>query len=189
MLRLSASSRSVSDHTAVIARLLILKVAIARLTAGLLTGLLVAILASPLVAQRETETVSTSASAHESLAAYNVAHEMAFDGTVREAESRHETGSPSGLHLIVSGATGTVDAHLGPYMTEETLAALHLGLPVHLVGEMKNFNGKQIVLARLIDFGGHTVVVRNTHGALIHNVSHPSNGMPRTVKPANGGAR
>jgi hypothetical protein len=185
MLRCSASSRSVSDRTTVIARPMILGL----LTTGLMTGLLAPILASPLIAQRASESVPAPVSAHGSALAYNIAHELVLDGTVQEVVSQHEIGSPAGLHLIVSGEIGTVDAHLGPFLTDETREALHMGLPIHLVGEMKEFHGKQILLARLISFGGRTVIVRNTHGALIQYASHPTNMTPRTVKSANGGAR
>jgi hypothetical protein len=185
---LNASCRSVSDRTAVITKLSISKLMIARPTAGLLTGLLVAIFATPLVAQRASE-AAASIPAHESPAAYNIAHELAFDGTVRETVGQHEAGSPAGLHVIVSGGSGTVDAHLGPFMTKETRDALHLGLPIHLVGEMKDFHGRQILLARLISFGGRTVVVRNTRGALVHYAPRPASATPRTVKSENGGSR
>jgi hypothetical protein len=200
MLRDSASSRGVSDRTAVIARFTISKLTISKLkiaklrtakfiTAGLLTSLLVASLASPLLAQRASQSLSAPVSAHESVAAYNVARELALDGTVQEVVSQREIGSPAGLHLILTGGIGRVDAHLGPFLTEETREALHLGLPIHVVGEMKDFHGRPILLARLISFGGRTVIVRNTHGALIQYASHPTIASPRTVESANGGAR
>jgi hypothetical protein len=176
MLRYSALSRSVSNSTAMMARLMI---------AGLRIGLLVAIFAGSLIAQRANESISP----RRSVLAYDPAHELALDGTVQEVVSQHEIGSPAGLHLIVSGETGTVDAHLGPFMTQETREALHMGLPVHVVGEMKEFHGKPIMLARLITFGGRTVIVRSPHGALVLYPSHPAAVTPGIAKSANGGSR
>lgn len=176
MLRYSALSRSVSNSTAKMARLMV---------AGLRIVLLVAILAIALAAQRANESVSAKGSAP----AYNIAHELELDGTIQEVVNQHEIGSPPGLHLIVSGETGTVDAHLGAFLTRETSEALHTGLPIHLFGEMKEFHGKQILLVRLIRFGGRTVIVRNTHGALIQYASRRTTVTPGTVKSTNGGAR
>lgn len=149
--------------------------------AELVTALLFAILARPLVAQRANEPVPARG-----LALANPTHELAFDGTVQEVVSQRANSSPPGVHVIVSGSARTVDAHLGPFLTQDTREALHMGLPIHVVGDMKEFHGRQILLARLISFGGRTVVVRNTHGALIQ---YPRHAQAVTVQPANGGSR
>lgn len=176
MLRCSALTRSVSNSTAMRTRLTI---------AGLRMTLLVAIFVSSLVAQRANDSISPRGS----VPAYDPAHELALDGTVQEVVSQQEIGSPAGLHLIVSGETGTVDAHLGPFLTKEARDALHPGVPIHLVGEMQEFRSKHLLLVRLISFGGRTVVVRSPHGALVLYPSHPAAVTSGPSKSANGGSR
>lgn len=155
------------------------------LIAELLAGLLVTILVTPLAAQPPSAPVLPKGPAP----TYDVAHELAFDGNIQAVITQRQTGSPAGLHLIISGEMGTVDAHLGPFLTQETREALHMGLPVHVVGCMKEFDGRSILLARLISFGGRTVIVRSSHGALVLYPSHAPAVMPAPAESANGGSR
>lgn len=157
----------------------------ASVMAGLNVALLLAILTSLLTAQRSRESVPPKGPAP----AYDAAHEFAFDGTIQAVVTHHEAGSPAGLHLIVSGDMGRVDAHLGPFLTQETRDALHMGLSLHVVGAMKDFHGKPILLARLISFGGRTVIVRSLHGALVLYPTRPTTVTPRSTESANGGGR
>jgi hypothetical protein len=81
--------------------------------------------------------------------------------------SKRVIGSPVGLHLVIAGEQGTVDAHVGPFLTKDTLAALHAGLPIQIVGAMAPVNGKQYLFARQLMFGGRTVTVRSKSGFLM----------------------
>ncbi|HEY1677055.1 MAG TPA: hypothetical protein VGG04_05065, partial [Candidatus Sulfotelmatobacter sp.] len=47
---------------------------------------------------------------------YDAAHETTINGTVQQVVTKRTPGSPAGMHLIVTGATGTVDAHVGPFL-------------------------------------------------------------------------
>ena len=135
-----------------------------QLTAGLLAGLLLlAILAVPLGAQLAPETRATRAVGP----VYDAAHEITLNGTIQEVVTKRTAGSPVGMHLLVAGPEGVVDAHVGPYLTKDTQEALHAGLPVQIVGAVEQLHGKSILLARQLIFGGRTVTVRNENGFLV----------------------
>jgi hypothetical protein len=95
---------------------------------------------------------------------YNAAHETTINGTVQQVVNKRTPGSPVGMHLIVTGATGTVDAHVGPYLSKTMQQALHTGLPLTIVGVMITARDRQIFLVRQLSYGGQTILVRNKNG-------------------------
>jgi hypothetical protein len=153
------------------------------LIAGLITGLLLAIVSVPLIAQPAEEVHPL---------AYDKAHEVVLAGNIREVVTKHEPGSPIGMHLLVDAGQGTVDAHLGPYMTKETKDALHQGTPVQIVGAKEKLNGKEYFLARVLTVGGQTIKVRSENGFLVqaHKPNaHPSTRTDKAHMVLNGGAQ
>ncbi|MGA2100801.1 MAG: hypothetical protein ABSG34_06830, partial [Candidatus Sulfotelmatobacter sp.] len=80
--------------------------------AGILPGLLLAIFALPVGAQP----VDEAPTAPSRMIIYDSAHEVTINGTVQTVVAKHVAGSPAGMHLLVSGAQGTVDAHVGPFI-------------------------------------------------------------------------
>jgi hypothetical protein len=136
----------------------------AGLIAGVLTGLLFAVLAAPLGAQTASESLPGQGFAP----TYDAAHEITLHGTIQEVVTRHAVGSPAGMHLLVAGPQGVVDAHVGPFLSSETKAALLTGAPVQIVGAMSSLHGKDYLLARLLTVGGRSVTLRSEHGLLVH---------------------
>jgi hypothetical protein len=135
----------------------------ARTIAGLLTGLLFTIVTIQPIAQ----TAADSPAQHPLIPSYDKAHEITLNGTVQEVVTRRVAGSPFGMHLLVAGPEGVVDAHVGPYLSQDTREALHAGLPVQIVGAMEETHGGRYLLARQLIFGGHTVTVRSENGFLV----------------------
>jgi hypothetical protein len=134
-----------------------------RLFAGLLASLLFASLAVPLVAQPAPEARTQRPASF----GYDKAHEITLNGTIQEVISKRIAGSPVGMHLLVAGSQGMVDAHLGPYLTKDTQEVLRTGEPVQIVGAMQELHGKDYLLARQLIVGGRTIVVRSEHGFLV----------------------
>ena len=124
---------------------------------------------------------------------YDAAHEVTFNGTVQQVITKHIVGSPIGMHLIVAGTQGTVDAHVGYRISANVREALHQGLPIQIVGAMETLNGKQFLMARLLMFGGQTVTVRTKTGFLVGAVGPARANDPRAqqaaARMANGGAQ
>jgi len=159
-----------------------------RIFAGLLTGLLFAILTIPLSAQTAPE----SRPGRGFGPVYDVAHETTLTGTIQEVVTKHTAGSPAGMHLLVAGAHGVVDAHVGPFLSKETKEALQTGMPVQIVGATLSLHGNEYFLARLVTVGGHTITIRNTRGLLVF--PHPQGRRVAKVRNAaavetTGGAR
>lgn len=135
--------------------------------AGLLTGLLFAVLAVQLGAQ-------TAPDSHAGLGfgpAYDAAHETIFNGTIQEVVVTRVPGSPAGTHLLVAGPQGVVDTSVGPFLSKETKETLQTGAPVRIVGATLSLNGKEYCAARELTVSGRTVTVRNEHGLLVHEIS------------------
>jgi hypothetical protein len=147
-----------------------------RMIAGLLTGLMVAILAVPLCAQPVAKTQPGRGFGP----AYDAAHETTLKGTIQEVVTKHAVGSPAGMHLLVAGPHGVVDAHVGPFLSRETKESLRAGTPVQIVGAMSAVRGRNFLLVRTVNVGGRTVTVRGEHGALVREQSTRSARRART---------
>jgi len=105
---------------------------------------------------------------------YDAAHETTFEGTIQEVVLKHTAGSPGGMHLMVAGPAGLIDAHIGPFMTKQTKEVLQAGVPVRLVGAKTTVRGKTFFLARQLTVDGNTIQVRTPRGFLV---------MPRSDHP------
>jgi len=134
-----------------------------RIIAGLLTAMLFAVV----TLQPSAQTAADSSAQRSLIPAYDKAHEITLNGTVQEVVTKHVAGTPFGMHLMVAGPEGMVDAHLGPYLTKDTQEALHAGLPMQIVGAVEEHNGKSFLLARQLIFAGRTVTVRSENGFLV----------------------
>jgi hypothetical protein len=153
-----------------------------RMIAGLLTSLLFAILTVPLTAESTPE----SHAARPMSFGYDKAHEITLNGTIQEVVTQRIAGSPAGLHLLISGSQGMVDAHLGAFLSQDTRDALHSGEWVQIVGAMTKINGKDYLLARQLILGDRTVAIRTQRGFLLHSVALRAS--PAQTE-TNGGAR
>jgi hypothetical protein len=161
--------------------------------AGLLVGLLFAISAIPLGAQPVPVTRGRGFGV-----TYDAAHEITFNGSIQTIVTKHVVGSPAGVHLLVAGPQGVVDAHVGPFLPKATREALATGMPVRIVGAMATERGRTYLLARELTVANHTVMVRSKHGALVRvhatRAQHYANTKPGAKSPVTraaltGGAR
>lgn len=134
-----------------------------RSSATWLACLLFAILAVPLNAQ----VASRSHLQTQSRFGYDKAHEITLNGTIQSVVSHSAPGAPAGLHLIVAGPQGAVDAHLGPYLSKDIQQSLHSGMPVQIVGATERIHGKSYLLAREVIVDGRTITVRSANGFLV----------------------
>jgi hypothetical protein len=148
-------------------------------------GLLLAMLSAPLNAQPADES-----SVQRPTFGYDKAHEITISGSIQDVLFESRPGSLGGMHVIMAGLQGTVDAHLGPFMTSETKEALHAGTPVQIVGAMHQFSGKDYLLVRRVIIGGRAVTVRSENGFLlqVQPRAHRTNGKAAGLA-SNGGAQ
>lgn len=98
---------------------------------------------------------------------YDAAHETTLNGTIQQVITKHTVGSPAGMHLIVVGPQGLVDAHVGPFLLKEMKTAVVAGMPIRIVGATTLLHGKSYFLARQVTIGDRTVTVRSPRGIML----------------------
>lgn len=147
-------------------------------SARLLVSLLFAILSIPLGAQ-----VTAKSDAGRSFGpSYDAAREATIEGTIQQVVTQHQAVSPAGVHLLVDSPQGVVDAHIGPFLNKETIAALSTGAAVQVIGAPLSLHGKNYFLARQLTVGGRVITVRSAHGFLVHQSAPRAAGSKRDVK-------
>ncbi len=156
------------------------------MVAALLSGLLLATLSVPLNAQPAVQTRPT----HGFGPAYDAAHETTLEGTIAQVQTKHIAGRPAGLHVLVAGPKGTVDVHLGAFLSKQTKESLIAGMPVHVVGANTRLHGITYLFARQLTIGDRTVTVRTAKGMLVPERSPREKGSLHTTRnETTGGAR
>jgi hypothetical protein len=66
--------------------------------------------------------------------AYDAAKDCTLVGTIEEVVAENVAGNPAGMRLLVAGLKGIVDAHVGPFLTQQTKQRLHAGATILIVG-------------------------------------------------------
>jgi hypothetical protein len=154
------------------------------LAAGLV-ALMLAVAAVPLGAQP----ASVAHAANGFGPVYDAAHEITLDGTIQSVVTQHAKGSPAGMHLLVAGPQGIVDAHVGSFLSKVTKESLRQGASIKIVGAMTTMHGKDYLLARTLTIGERIVTVRSAHGAPIPEHSGRAHSIVRKPAETAGGAR
>ena len=139
-----------------------------RMVAGLLTGLLSAILAVPLGAQ----------SAHQPRPYYDIGREVTLTGTVSSVLRVPAQGMIAGSHILLATPSGAVDASLGRWGLEGKGAlSVAPGQEVEVTGVMKTLRDKPVFVARNVKVGGQIYQIRNEHG-----ISVPPQARARAIR-------
>ncbi len=126
-----------------------------QMIAGLLSGLLFAILAVPLGAQP----------APKAQPYYDIAKEVTLNGTVSTVLRKGAPGLSAGSHLILATTSGTLDASLGRWgMAGKGALSVVVGQRIEVTGVMKTYKDKQFFVARTVKVGGQVYAIRNLHG-------------------------
>jgi hypothetical protein len=126
-----------------------------RMIAGLLAGLLFAILAVPLFAQP----------AADSPLSYDISKEVTLSGTVSAVMTKPAPGMMWGSHLMLQTASGKVDASLGRWgLAGKGALSVTPGQQVEVTGTMQTFMGKEVFVVRSVKANGKVYTMRNEHG-------------------------
>jgi|SRR5271157_879620 len=125
------------------------------LIAGLLVGLLFAILAVPLIAQP----------ADDSIFSYDRSKEVSLSGTVSSVLEKPAPGMIWGSHLVIDTLSGKVDASLGRWgLVGKDALSVKPGQQVEVTGVMKTFHEKEVFLVRTVKVNGKAYAIRNQRG-------------------------
>jgi hypothetical protein len=147
-----------------------------RILAGLMTGLMVAILCMPAGAQR----------AAEGHPFYDISREVTLNGTVSSVLTRGSSGMIMGSHLLLATSAGEVDASLGRWgLSGKNALSVRAGQQVEVTGVMKTFGDRQVFVVRTVKVGGRAYPIRNEHGIPVSPQAR-ERGSRRTVQ--NGGS-
>ena len=96
--------------------------------------------------------------------AYDLAHETVLEGTVLNYIET-STVPPLGAHVTVQTASGPVDVHIGSArFLQVNHFALHAGDKVRIVGESLAYGEGTQFVARVIQNGKQTLVIRSVRG-------------------------
>lgn len=126
-----------------------------RRIAGLLAGLLLATAAIPLGAQP----------ARPSHPFYDIAKEVTLNGTVSSLIEKPAPGAMLGPHLVLTTASGEVDASLGKFaLRGKNTISVAPGQQVEVTGVMKTVREKQVFLARVVKVNGQVYTLRTKYG-------------------------
>jgi hypothetical protein len=127
-----------------------------RIIAGLLVGLTFAIAAAPLVAG----TAATPAPQY-----YDVRQEVTLTGTVSNVLTQAQRGTIPGSHLLLTTASGSVDASLGRWgLVGKGALSVAVGQQIEVTGVMKTLRNKQIFIVRNVKLGSQVYQIRNQYG-------------------------
>ena len=134
----------------------------ARVIAGMVSGLMLAIVAVPLNAQAVAHAI------HEEHPYYDAAKEVTLNGTVANVVTKPSEGMMMGAHLLLETGSGQLDASLGPWgLAGKGAPSVTVGQEVVVTGIVKTVNNRQIFVVRTINAGGKLYTIRNRHGVLV----------------------
>ena len=134
---------------------------------GILFGAALAVAAT--VGATLAQNTSPQAASTSIVHAYDAANEITIQGKVVRVVDAQAPNNISGMHLFVTTAQGTIDAHLGPSASWKAQnLTLTPGDAVELTGVMTDFEGKSVLLARTLKTGSRIAVLRNEHGIPAH---------------------
>jgi hypothetical protein len=129
------------------------------LIAGLLTGLLFAILVVPLGADDPDSR-------------YGVSKEVTLIGIVSSVLDKPAPGMIWGAHLMVETASRRLDASLGRFGLEgEGALSVIPGQQIEITGVMKTVRDKEVFVVRSVKASGKTRTMRNEHGIEVSRVA------------------
>jgi hypothetical protein len=125
---------------------------------------------------------------HHSPASIANANDIVVVGSIQQVVSKHAPGTPAGTNLLLNSSQGVVDAHLGPYLSDDVRASLQKNQMVQVTGVFRTVNGKSYLLARQITVSGKQVNLRNEHGFLLRPEIPASSRQHKGQSEFNGGA-
>lgn len=117
---------------------------------------------------------------------YDASKEVTLKGTISSVVKKPSSGMLVGEHLMLTTSSGSVDAHVGSYISRDKhLNSLASGQSISAVGVKMNVNGREVFIVRTIDADGRTITVRNQKGFLVGAAPQSTN----KTKHVYGGSR
>jgi hypothetical protein len=138
-----------------------------------LAGLVVFALAhaAPAVAAQSAQTTAPAVRAGR----YEKAAETTVSGTVAAVQAQPAGGGAlRGTYVVLRSGASTINVHMGLFSAQNI--PFKSGASVKVTGSLATVNGAKVFLAREVESGGQSLVVRSTNGFVLR--PHTSNSSP-----------
>ncbi len=154
---------------------------------GFAASIAVLVLAGNVAIAQDKGIASPSASSTGWSSRHIAANEITVNGMIQEANPARITGSPAGIYILLNSPAGHYDINLGPFLSKDTRQALVNGQQVQVIGVVETMNGNNYLMARQLLVGGQQILIRGSHGFLVHpRIGYSSQ---RSQTTTNGGAQ
>ena len=122
---------------------------------------------------------------------WKTADEITFAGPIHEIVSKHVSGTPAGLNLLMDGSQTTLYINLGTALDSATQKSLAVGQVIQVKGIVRSFNGTNYLLARDLTLGQQALKIRNAHGmpTKVSATAVKQGNRPRGKRTVAGGAQ
>lgn len=99
---------------------------------------------------------------------YDVAKEITMHATVSSVVTNPAKGAIPGSHLMLSTASGEVDASLGKWgLVGKGALSVSVGEQIEVTGVMKTLKNKEVFVVRSVKAAGSVYAIRNQHGIMV----------------------
>jgi hypothetical protein len=95
-------------------------------------------------------------------------NDVTISAFVAEVVNNGATGSPAGLHLIVSAAQGPLDIAVGAY-APKAIREIAAGNKLQATGKMETLNGKSYLFAKQLVLDNKAFTLRNDRGVVLRH--------------------
>jgi hypothetical protein len=99
------------------------------------------------------------------LTKYNKGTEVVTSGIVQSIQTGIDSSSPKGTYMVLQASPLTLNVQLAAL--SQARVPFKTGDQVQVTGSLIAVNGKQILLAREIQFNGQVLLLRSQHGLVI----------------------
>jgi hypothetical protein len=104
---------------------------------------------------------------------YEITREVTLSGTVVSAPTKSSAKARHASQFLLTTSSLTVNINLGIFERRESAISVAPGKQIEVTGVMKNLNGTQVLLARILKAGNQIYTIRNERGIPIAPQTKP----------------
>lgn len=95
---------------------------------------------------------------------YDASKEVTLSGTVSSVLAKPSAGMIMGSHLLLTTASGPVDASLGRFGLQGAATSVAAGQQIQVTGIMRTIGETEVFVVRVLKAQGQVYTLRNKHG-------------------------
>jgi hypothetical protein len=106
---------------------------------------------------------------------YNKATEVTVSGTIRGIQTQKSGGAlPHGTYVTLQTGSASYTLHMGAFAP--SAIPFKVGDSASVTGSLTTINGAQVLLARTMQSGSHSLTLRSTNGFVLRSPITPTKG-------------